>query len=295
MVVDSMGLLSLQTLTGAAHTHIGLMLLARMSAEAVPQILKLPRAGVRYMAEAPEVNLKPPTGSGRLKDLAKALAEVPALTSSPTGVRGMVQATEEAGFIDEILGDALNDGAEETHWEDLARTACRIAALSMLSDSPDAAKYGWTHCLTLPQAAWALARIRTDFSFRLQAARSAVSWVLSFRAALGNGCLDAHPDMKPVKMDIMDALYHSPEAAAAVAWHAEPRERNRLIRVIATEAATRIDAHLIKYTRACFDLALMDPQQQRLYLAGAAYLCSLWCKEEPSEVIIRRLAIRPGL
>ena len=96
-------------------------------------------------------------------------------------------------------------------------------------------------------------------------------------------------------MDIADALFHSPEAAAAVAWHAESRERRGLIRLIATEAATRTDAHLIKYTRACVDLAWMDPEQTRLYYAAAAYLCSLWCKEEPSEITVGHLAARPGL
>ena len=43
------------------------------------------------------------------------------------------------------------------------------------------------------------------------------------------------------------------------------------------------------------DLALMDPEHARLYYAAAAYLCSLWCREEPREVIAAGLTARPGL
>ncbi len=294
-VLGSVADLSLRTVTGGAHTHIGLMLLARIWAEAVPEILKLPRAGVRYMAAAPDLNLKPTTGPGRLGELLEALARVPRLASVGVGIQGMVQTSEEEGLVEAVLGDGFTAGSAPVDWEDAIRTACRVAALSMLADSREAAKYIWTHCLTLPQAAWGLARVLRDPSFRMQAARSAVTWVISFRAAAGNGHLDTRPEIKPVKMDMTEALYDSPEAAASVAWHAEPGERDRLIRVVATEAAIRIDAHLIKHTRACLDLALMDSEQARLYYAAAAYLCSLWCTEEPREVIAQRLAARPGL
>ncbi len=294
-VVDSIAHASLRTLTGAAHTHIGLMLLTRLAADADPELLRLPRAGVLYIAEAPDFNLKPTTGPGRLEDLEKALAEVPSGSTSNTSVRGLVEAAEEAGLVEDVLGDALNRGTTTVSCEDVIRTACRIAALSMLADSPAAAKYGWTHCLTLPQAAWALARVFKSSSFHTQAAQSAVTWVTSFRAGLGNGRLETQLELTAVKMDIAEALDHSPQAAAAVAGHAEPREQQRLIRVLASEAAIRNDAHLIKYTRACLDLAAMDPEQERFYYAAAAYLCSLWCKEEPSEAIVEGLAARPGL
>jgi hypothetical protein len=75
------------------------------------------------------------------------------------------------------------------------------------------------------------------------------------------------------------------KAAAAVAWHAKPEERDRLIRVIATEVAIQRDGYLIKNTRACFDAALMDPEQAHLDYTAAAYLCSIWCKEEPRETV----------
>ncbi|MGH9830429.1 MAG: hypothetical protein ACREDR_45060 [Blastocatellia bacterium] len=159
----------------------------------------------------------------------------------------------------------------------------------MLTDSRDAAKYGWTHCLTMPQSAWALGEIlpasSSNPSFRNQAARAAVSWVISLRAAVGNGRLNTNPELKPIKLEIGYALYESPAAAAAVAWHTAESDRLKLITTIASEAAVRTDAHLIKFTRACIDSAIMDPEQARLYYAAAAYLCAIWCDEESRETI----------
>ena len=39
------------------------------------------------------------------------------------------------------------------------RTLTRVAALSMLQDDPGSAPYGWTHCLTMPQAALGVAGV----------------------------------------------------------------------------------------------------------------------------------------
>jgi hypothetical protein len=61
------------------------------------------------------------------------------------------------------------------------------------------------------------------------------------------------------------------------------------VRRLATEAAIRSDAHLVKYTRACFDAALQDPAHTHLFHAAAAYLCSIWCHEEPREQILGTL------
>jgi hypothetical protein len=119
--------------------------------------------------------------------------------------------------------------------------------------------------------------------------------VASFRAALGNGALNTTPAIQPVTLQIADALRQSREAAVASAWHAAPEQREQLIGLLASEAAIRIDAHLIKFTRTCFDLVLMDPVQSSLYLAAAASLCTLWCLEEPESAIVERLAMRPGL
>lgn len=304
-VVGSVAEPALHSLRGFGHTHIGLMLLTRLWAEAGPEVRKLPRAGVRALAEDPDLTLEPTTGPGRLEELEEALATVPTVEpTEPGGLHSLVQAAEEAGLVDEILGDALSRKAPPAGWEEVARTACRIAALSMVADAREETsldeflgdplgtqKYGWAHCITIPQAAWALGRIYSDPSSRRQAAQTAATWVIALRAAYGDGDLDTDPEIRPVEMDITEALYDSPEAAASTAWHAEPEERPRLVRVLATEAALRIDAHLVKNTRACLDAARMHPEQAHLYHAAAAYLCSIWCREEPRDLSAERLAV----
>jgi len=78
-------------------------------------------------------------------------------------------------------GDALLSNADEVQCESALRTACRIAALSMLEDTPQPAKYYWTHCLTLPHAAWALTRFLPGRSFAAEAAHTAAAWVMAIR------------------------------------------------------------------------------------------------------------------
>ena len=45
---------------------------------------------------------------------------------------------------------------------------------------------------------------------------------------------------------------------------------------LAARAASHEDAHLAKYTLACFDAAAGNPRRRRLYLAAAAYLGAWW-------------------
>ena len=54
---------------------------------------------------------------------------------------------------------------------------------------------------------------------------------------------------------------------------------------LASQASIRTDQHLIKYTRACFDMVSFDPQHEKLYLAAAANLCAVWVKEQPEAKI----------
>ena len=59
---------------------------------------------------------------------------------------------------------------------------------------------------------------------------------------------------------------------------------------LATQAAIRNDAHLVKYTLACLDVATMDPAYARLYHAAAAYLVSVWMATTPAESLLENLA-----
>jgi hypothetical protein len=295
-LLDSIADLTLHTLTGAAHTHIGLMLMtrmSRMSSDAGHAALGLARAGVRSLAQAPGLNLKPVSSHRTLKDpetgLASILRTVPVVSPRGPGMIAMMQAAEEAGLPDDLLGDALLSNTHEIRSEAALRTACRIAALSMLEDKADAAKYYWTHCLTLPHATWMLTRSLPGRSFAAEAAHAAATWVMAIRASHGNGNLKPAPELEPVTMDLTQALAHSPRAAASVAWFARQDERSRIERIVATEAAIRNDAHLVKYTWSCLDAAAQDPAQAPLFHAAAAYLCSIWCIEQPKEGLLRNL------
>ena len=79
------------------------------------------------------------------------------------------------------------------------------------------------------------------------------------------------------------------DPAAARVWHASSYELPGMMQTLATEASIRNDQHLVKYTRACFDMGAFDPEQKQLYLAAAAHLCALWIKESPREDIVNHL------
>jgi hypothetical protein len=47
---------------------------------------------------------------------------------------------------------------------------------------------------------------------------------------------------------------------------------------LASRAAVHPDAHVAKYTLACFDAAQADPDHTRLFLAAAAFLHGWWAQ-----------------
>ncbi len=293
--LDSIADLCLRTLTGAGHTHIGLMLTARMWSEVGPSALSLARTGLRMLAQAPNLNLRPVTRHSTLdnpeKELEARLSKVPALGGNLSrGLSGIMRTVEDTGLVDEIVGDALLSSEDSESCEGALRAVCRIAAYSMLADNQEVAKYGWSHCLTIPQAAWALTRFLPARTFARQAAHSATTWVIGHRATLGNGNLNLQLQFPEPAWELSEALAHSPAAAAAAAWHASPDERPAIVRTLATEAAIQNDAHLVKYTFACLEAATQDPSHAHLFHAAAAYLCSLWCLEQPRERILTTLS-----
>jgi hypothetical protein len=82
---------------------------------------------------------------------------------------------------------------------------------------------------------------------------AAATQVLGFRATLGRVALD------------VDAVPAPPPAAPA-----------ELTTALATHAALHPDAHLAKYTLACFDAAERDADAAPLFLAAAAHLGAWW-------------------
>ncbi len=180
---------------------------------------------------------------------------------------------ESSGLAEELLDGPTRSVSVAQAGRDLLR----LAAASMLQDDPVAAPYGWSHCLTMPQAVLGLAR--AGAAEPTAAVAVAATFVLGFRATQGSVAVD--PDRVPEPVgDAVGALDGSPDDAAAGAWHATTDERPTVVARLASRAAAHEDAHLAKYTLACFDAARDDPEAGRLHLAAAAYLNAWWRSQE---------------
>jgi hypothetical protein len=165
---------------------------------------------------------------------------------------------DDTGFAEEVL-DAPLRGMSVA---DARRTLLRFAAQSMLQDNPDAAPYGWTHCLTMPQAVLHAVDFGADPDVAVAVAGL---YVLGFRATQGRVTLDH--DWQP----------QSGSAAARV-WSADEDQQTQLIDEFISYGAAHEDAHLAKYTLACLDAAAADPEARTLFLAALAHLQEWWRK-----------------
>jgi hypothetical protein len=192
-------------------------------------------------------------------ELFSRLAAPPRLKTSSNSIAPTVLAVERSGDAARLLADPVrNIPAEEAE-----RVLLRIAAWSMLQDDRANAPYGWTHCLTLPQALLQNADAASDHRALIAVAATEV---LAFRATEGSMDIDDHRTFAADEIGI----------DASIAFHTAPAERNALITKMATNAACHHDAHLAKYTVACFDAAERDPEAARLFLAATAYLGAWW-------------------
>lgn len=156
-------------------------------------------------------------------------------------IHPLMMQVDDSGLAASLLGDVVGDYSDEA-----ARALLRVAARSMLAERCDHARYGWTHCLTMPQALLGLAR-RSARPGRLLAL--AATEVVAFRAALGEAALPA-----------------------AIVSPLTPLEPDELARA----AATAHDAHVVKYALACLDAAAFDPPEAALYLAAGRRLLDCW-------------------
>jgi hypothetical protein len=159
----------------------------------------------------------------------------------------------------------------------------------MLQDDLEQAKFGWSHCLNLPQSAFGLSSVTTNRKLALAAA---LVWIVAYRSVLSDRPLDLGWHPQPIKdASVLEALQTSPAAAASRVWHAPDGELSAIRRILATEASIRNDIHLVKYTRACLDMGTFDPEHVRLYLAAAAHLCAVWIAEVPRATIVEALQV----
>jgi hypothetical protein len=243
-------------LGAAAHAPILLSLLPRITS-ALPHAAGLLRAPIRTLAAqfASQLNWhRRATTSGAQQGSAQdamlylhnALLNPPHVASSSAMIAPTLLSVEKSGEAQRLLGPI--SGLLTV--QQARQVLLRVAAYAMLGDDAASAAYGWSHCLTLPQAILTNAHASADPNARMLIA---ATHVLAFRATLSNTRIAA--DMPP------------PLA---------PAEALNMRTQLASFAATHEDAHLVKYTLACFDAARDDPEAEPLFLAAAAHLGEWW-------------------
>jgi hypothetical protein len=294
--------LALPTLTGASHSHIGLWLLLRHAEPAGVQNASLLRAAARAVAADPTGQmqsfqgmsiegtqpLKTPPGQ-LCQEILDKLADPAKGTLGGQSIRELVAAGEKTGNVDTLFGDLIRHDLSGPQIDAAFRAVLRVSAHSMLQDDLEQAKFGWSHCLNLPQAAFGLSGVTTNRKLALAAA---LVWIVAYRSVLSDRALDLGWHPPPIKdASVLEALQTSPAAAASRVWHAPDTELSAIRRILATEASIRNDIHLVKYTRACLDMGTFDPGHVRLYLAAAAHLCALWMAEVPRATIVEALQV----
>jgi hypothetical protein len=262
-----------RSLAAAAHASILFSLLPRVARGRAP-FGSLLRGPARELARHPDWQLRwfddaaladSPTAS-----VADTMLDVPMLGSPGSNfIYPVMQQAEESGIAAKLVS-RLVDTDPATAGRDLGL----IAALSMLQEPPDQAPYGWTHCLTMPQAVIALAGDGVPSS---TAVAVAATYVVGFRAALGQRAIRVNDEPEPVsEATLADAIDAGRDVAAAFVWHAPSDALDGIVTDLASRAALHHDAHLVKYTLACFDAARADRARRRLHLAAAASLSSWW-------------------
>lgn len=244
---------TVRSLAAAGHAPILFALLPRVDRMRT----SLLRGPVRELARDPERALSwfdapdldaPGPGAPALDgtSLFDALRSVPSLgVPGSTFIEPMMRQAEDSGWAEKLLGPMLSaqiDLAKAT------REMAMIASLSMLQEPTTHAKFGWTHCRTMPQAVMGMAGV--ELTARTAVAVAATH-VVGFRAALGTVELD-------IRQEPEVDLSPDPEG-----W-------------LAANASGHHDAHLVKFTLACLDAARADPANRRWHLAAARRLAVCW-------------------
>ena len=180
---------------------------------------------------------------------------------------------ESAGVPDALFSGVVNGPIDVVA---ARRTVARVAAWSMLQEPDQYAPYGWTHCLTMPQAVMGIAGAGVE---PRTAVAVAATFVAGFRAALGTVALDPAWQPEPFAAGTLtDALADGPDTAAAMVWHAPDDALASITTELVSRAALHHDAHLVKYTLACLHAAQDDSDARRLFLAAAASLSAFWAR-----------------
>jgi hypothetical protein len=260
--------------TAAAHAPIFLYLLPRVAPRGeLPVALLRPLA--RELARVPDWRIR-------------WVDEFVPATTTASGLFAAIAATPRVGagdsqFVHPTLmqvdpsGVAAGQLAGTVPSRDhraAAHAILRAAALSMLLEPDDHAPYGWSHCLTMPQAVLGISDRLADPA---RAIAVAATYAVAFRATLGVRPLDedGYAPERPA-LAWRESFAAGSSAAAAAVWHADAADDPLILIELASRAAVHGDAHLVKYTLACLDAAAFDTERRRLYLAAAAHLHGVW-------------------
>ena len=185
-----------------------------------------------------------------------------------TGIRGVMARGQgvEVAEIDSVDG-STPFGA--------AGTACVAAARMMLTAETDM-EYGWSHCLTLSEAAWGFVDRGDDTG-----AIVALSYVTGFVSALG---FPGWPSPVPHRLNasrgiaaLRQALASaSPEDAVAICLGASEDIAMQAWGEVVSQASDMKDAHLVKYVHAALRCATRKPEAEPVFLAAATRLLARW-------------------
>lgn len=262
----------LPSLAAAGHAPIFLYQMPRVSPRGeAPTALLRPLA--RELGRFPQLQLEwvqhRPTTGGSAAALADALASVPQL-----GVPGSTLIYPLMHQVDQqVAPDLLRPALGGVSVDDARPIILRAAALGMVMGPAEHAPYGWSHCLTMSQAALQIAPGLKDPSLGIAVAASNV---VGFRAALAEAPIPTTIELDSPGGTFTAAVDDGMTTAAARAFHATDDEVVAIRTEIITAACVRHDAHLVKYTLACLDAMAVDPPAARLYLAAAATLLAYW-------------------
>ena len=181
-----------------------------------------------------------------------------------TGIRGVMARGQgvEVAEIDSVPG--------RTPFE-AAGTACVAAARMMLTAETDV-EYGWSHCLTLSEAAWGFVDHGDGTG-----AIVALSYVTGFVSALG---FPGWPSLAPTASTravggavLQQALASaSPEDAVAICLGASEDIAMQAWGEVVSQASDMKDAHLVKYVHAALRCATRKPEAEPVFLAAATRL-----------------------
>lgn len=261
-------------LAAAAHAPIFLYHVPRVAprGEATGE---LARPLVRELARDPDLQLawvhersRSATG-GSPGALAEALRAVPRLGVPGSTFIFPLMHQVDARVAPELLGPTTAGLAPEAATPVLLRHAAR----AMLTGDPAHAPYGWSHCLTMPQAALGIARSTGEPQLAIDVA---ATYVVGFLAALATGPVPDRVELANPGGTFADALAAGKDAAAGFVLHAPSGTRAALWTEMITRACRHRDAHLVKYTHTCLDLATTDAAAAPIYQAAAASLLAVW-------------------